>query len=125
MSLPSVLSLQFNHFSLHVAQLPESIHFYGQVLGLQQIDRPAFDFDGAWFAIGPGLELHLIAGRVQPVSSSKRGAHYAFYISDLQAAIVHLQAQNIPIQGPFGRPDGAQQVFINDPDDYVVELCSF
>jgi len=125
MSLPSVLQLQFNHFALHVAHLPTSLHFYGQVLGLQQIARPAFDFDGAWFAIGSGIELHLIAGRTQPVSSGKRGAHHAFYVDDFQAALVHLQSQEVPLQGPFLRPDGAQQIFCTDPDGYLIELCSF
>ena len=59
--------LQLNHVALHVSDLAASCRFYEQVLGVTQIDRPAFDFAGAWYELSPATpqaprqELHLIA----------------------------------------------------------------
>ena len=40
-------------------------------------------------------------------------------------AITRLQELGIAIvSGPVTRPDGARQVFVNDPDGHLVELCS-
>ena len=43
-----------------VRDLEASVRFYEQVLELPRVPRPAFDFPGAWFALG-NQELHLIA----------------------------------------------------------------
>ncbi len=44
--------LQLNHVALHVADVELSCRFYCEVLQLEQIVRPAFDFPGAGFAWG-------------------------------------------------------------------------
>ena len=51
--------LQLNHVALHVADVAVSESFYRDVLQLEQLARPAFDFPGAWFRFGrrPGIAL--------------------------------------------------------------------
>ena len=66
-----------NHIALHVSNLEESNKFYGELLGLEKIKRPDFDFPGEWYRLGSTQELHLIAGRNDEVNSSKRGNHFA------------------------------------------------
>lgn len=39
--------LQLNHVAIHVADVPASVRFYHEVLGLEEIPRPAF-LPGAW-----------------------------------------------------------------------------
>jgi len=113
---------ELNHVALEVKSVQESIIFYKK-LGLQSLPRPAFDFEGAWFRLGEVQELHLIGGRERDVVSAKRGTHFALQVASLAEAEVHLQNVGISYQGPFKRPDGAQQLFLSDPDGHVVELC--
>ena len=72
-----------NHVALHVSNLEMSMEFYGKKLGLEEIDRPDFDFPGAWYRLGELQELHLIAGRTGAVSSSTRGSHFALGVPDI------------------------------------------
>ena len=113
-----------NHVALHVKDLEASKTFYGDVLGLPPKKRPDFDFDGAWFQLGPMRELHLLVGREQEVVSHHRGTHFALEVTSRDEAVAHLASKNIEIaRGPQQRPDGAWQIFILDPDGYWVELC--
>ena len=36
-----------NHVAVNVSDLSKSKGFYGETLGLKEIDRPKFEFDGA------------------------------------------------------------------------------
>ena len=37
-----------NHVALHVSDLDASRKFYGELLGLEKIKRPDFNFPGEW-----------------------------------------------------------------------------
>ena len=46
---PSLIAIHsLHHVSLVVQDLARAKAFYGDVLGLQELPRPPFDFDGAW-----------------------------------------------------------------------------
>ncbi|MDH5379608.1 MAG: VOC family protein [Cyclobacteriaceae bacterium] len=110
-----------DHISLHVADLEKSIWFYGKVLLLKQKDRPAFNFQGAWFQVGP-QEIHLIAGREKPVNSHSRGTHLALEIDSIDAFRAHALPLWESIDAPKTRPDGIHQQFLSDPDGFRIEL---
>lgn len=113
--------LQLNHVAIHVADVPTSSRFYQEVLLLEEIPRPAFDFPGAWFRLGIDQELHLIGGRTQPVASHNRGTHYALQVDDLDAWERYFREKRISTTRKV-RPDGVLQMYVSDPDGYVVEL---
>lgn len=115
---------QLNHVALHVEDVERSCRFYGDVLQLQRIDRPAFSFPGAWFRIGADQELHLIGGRDQPVHGGNRGNHFALLVDDMDAWEAHLRARGAQFRPRHHRPDGALQIFVVDPDGHFVELCT-
>jgi len=47
-------------------------------------------------------------------------------VSDAEAAYARLQELGVPVVSPpRTRPDGAVQVFLQDPDGHLVEVCSF
>lgn len=115
---------QLDHVALHVADVDRSVAFYRDVLQLQPIPRPAFSFPGAWFRLGTYQELHLIGERQQAVVSHNRGNHYALLVDDLDAWERHLAACGAPFHPRRLRPDGAEQVFVVDPDGHYVELCT-
>jgi catechol 2,3-dioxygenase-like lactoylglutathione lyase family enzyme len=124
-----------DHMALLVADVERSRRFYTQVLDMQEIPRPKnFDFPGAWLS-NDNFQIHLIGeqseGRAKQVHPGYhvdelalgRGTHVAFEVDDLEAAMQHLHAQGVEIVGgPRPRGDGVQQLYICDPDGYVVEL---
>lgn len=118
-----VKTLELNHVAIRVNDLEKSCRFYRDVLRLEQIPRPAFDFPGAWFRLGAAQELHIIAGDNVPAATPhSRGNHYALRADDLYAWRKHLEPLGVIFRGPIKRPDGALQLFISDPDGHAIEL---
>ena len=116
--------LQLNHIALHVADVERSTEFYRDVLGLEIIPRPAFNFPGAWFRLGEDQELHLIGGRDAATQSHHRGNHWALMIDDMDAWEADFQARGIAYLPRRTRPDGAFQIYLVDPDGHYIELCT-
>jgi len=114
---------QLNHVALHVADVETSVGFYRDVMKLPQLPRPAFDFPGAWFRLGPEQELHLIGGRRESVESHHRGGHLALVVDDLDSWETQLDACRATRLPRKTRPDGALQTFVQDPDGHWIELC--
>ena len=50
-----------HHVALRTKDLTASEHFYTEVLGMEKVDRPDFDFPGAWLQMGETM-FHLMAG---------------------------------------------------------------
>jgi catechol 2,3-dioxygenase-like lactoylglutathione lyase family enzyme len=117
-----LIAKQLDHVALQVADLDASVAFYRDVLCLPPMERPAFDFPGAWFRIGTTQELHLIAGRQAPVDSDRRGGHFAIRIESPDAWEAHLDQNNAVRLPRKPRPDGASQTFVRDPDGHWIEL---
>src|SRR5690606_14329086 len=115
-----------HHVSLTVTKLEECKHFYGNILGLTEIERPPFDFPGAWYQIGD-QQLHLIA---YPESSTFRAkknidtkdGHFAIRVKNYDAAITCLRENNVPYFENKGSKSGFVQVFCTDPDNNLIEL---
>ena len=124
-----------DHAALFVSDVERSRYFYGQVLGMEEIPRPSnFAFPGAWFRKGRA-EVHLIGAddpkRVAQIYhgyhadelSRGHGSHIAFLIDDLEEAQQHLRKHDVPlVGGPRPRGDGVMQMYVCDPDGYIVEL---
>jgi lactoylglutathione lyase len=115
----------YNHVGLAVKDLKVSATFYREIIGLSPLDIP----DNLlairrWFKIAPGQELHLLLGRENPVANNdKNGAHFSLSIPANAADAVEafLKEKNLPYVRQK-RFDGAYQIFITDPDGYVIEL---
>lgn len=124
---------RLQHCGLIVADLERSRLFYAGALGLEEVPRPRnFVFEGAWFQVGDD-QLHLLvegettsrAGGADPGPSATVGLanHIALEVDDLEGALARLHEHDVAlIGGPMPRGDGFDQVFIRDPDGYVIEL---
>ena len=125
--------MRLQHCGLVVSDLERSRRFYGEALGLEEVPRPAnFSFAGAWFVLGD-TEIHLLAeadttGRAGmpppgPGLAGGLATHLALEVDDLSAWQERLGARGVaPAAGPMPRGDGVDQLFVFDPDGYVVEL---
>jgi len=118
----------FHHYSIAVSDLKKSIYFYKEIIGLELIERPNFDFEGAWFKINEdGVSLHLIQDTnfnltINQLSHS-RGLHFAFGYPDFWKMIQFLEEKYVIfVKSPKQRPDQIWQAFIKDPDGYFVEI---
>jgi catechol 2,3-dioxygenase-like lactoylglutathione lyase family enzyme len=124
-----------HHVSLAVTNLQRSEQFYATVLGLRKLPRPAFDFPGAWFAVGALQQLHLIVHPNQTFRTGKgldtRDTHLAVRVASYQDTLQYLRShgyredstdefQRIILQ-PHARA-GFPQMYILDPDRNVIEI---
>ncbi len=122
-----------DHVTLVVNDLEQSKKFYVNGLGMVEVERPGFSFPGLWFQAGD-TQIHLIlqhdaSGPAGDVASSSlrtsRAHHFAFEVEDATEAAKRIEQLGLArISGPQRRPDGFMQVFVSDPDGYIVELCS-
>jgi lactoylglutathione lyase len=117
-----------NHIALYVYDLKKSTDFYKNVLQLQEIPEPFHDGKHVWFRIGPHSQLHVIQGATS-VKEQDKNSHLAFSVKNLPAFLQHLDKQGVRYSSWQGqdkqttpRPDGIQQVYLQDPDNYWLEI---
>ncbi|WP_394994293.1 VOC family protein [Emticicia sp.] len=112
----------FNHVALQISDLKISRLFYSQVLDLHELSPPAFDYPVLWFDLGEGRELHLIGREPESNWTPIRSNHFALEVDNMTIAEKYLQEKNIKYLPIKLRPDGAIQLFLNDPDGHFIEL---
>lgn len=115
---------ELNHVAVHVTDVARSCDFYGRILCLPPLPRPAFDFPGAWFRLGVTQELHLIGRRDEKVIAATRNNHFALLVDDIFEWEQHLLGVGAEFRPRKRRPDGAWQIFLSDPDGHAIELCT-
>ncbi len=117
--------LSYNHVGLAVKDLKTSVAFYRDIIGLSPLDVPDNMLAiRRWFRVAPGQELHLLLGRENPVANNdKNGAHFSLSIPTNSADEIEafLKEKNV-LYHRQKRFDGAYQIYVTDPDGYVIEL---
>jgi catechol 2,3-dioxygenase-like lactoylglutathione lyase family enzyme len=123
-----------HHVSLPVTDLARARSFYSHVLELAEIERPPFDFPGAWYQVGD-RHLHLIVGERSTFRSDKgidsRDIHVAIRVRSYRGALQHLAAKGYRADAPDDRlklrenptgKAGFPQIYLLDPDRNVIEI---
>ena len=108
--------IQLHHAAIRVSDLDRSRAFYEKLIGLRQIERPAFGFPGTWYRIGAG-QLHLIQRGPMPTPVDSSNPHFAIEVADLDEARRQLAAA-----GTEQLDLGGNQIWVLDPDGYTVEI---
>ena len=119
----SIGVIKLNHVNVTVPSALEDAakHFYGTVLGLRQIPKPAGTRQniGAWFEFG-GAQLHLSTEENVRNQASER--HVCFQVADAAGAERHLRNAGIEII-PDQRPvKGTSRFFLRDPGGNMIEI---
>jgi glyoxylase I family protein len=111
---------RLDHVAVRIADLARSRAFYEGLLGLPAAERPQFGFPGAWYDAG-GTQVHLLQNpQTNPTVSDDidpTAPHFAFEVTDLAGVRHELDARGIPYLA-----FGDEQLWVRDPDGYVVEL---
>ena len=107
-----------HHVSINVDNLALALPFYTEVLGLALLPRPEFGIAGAWLATAGGRQVHLIeTARVPP----DVGQHFAFRVTELDAAIVGLDAHGVKVSRVL-ETEVSRQVAFLDPCGNRIEF---
>ena len=129
-SAPLIRVKSLDHVTIVVKNLVATRKFYVEALGMDEVERPNFAFAGQWFQAGATL-IHTIlefegSGRAGAAAcANSRGHHFAFLVDECYAASQRIAELGIAfVSPPKKRPDGAIQLFVNDPDGHLIELCS-
>ena len=113
-----------HHASLVVGDTERSKRFYGDLLGLEEIERPDFGIPGVWYQAG-SIQLHLVQPPAgvdlgsRPADFTVFAAHLAFEVDDCEAVAAALESEGFEVRGR-GSPSG--QLFAQDPDGNLIEF---
>jgi catechol 2,3-dioxygenase-like lactoylglutathione lyase family enzyme len=109
--------------SLCVSNIERARHFYTEILGLQEIERPNFGFPGAWLQAGDA-QIHLISAP-DSVDTGQRPAllhpmapHAALAIDDWAAVRAELEGHGLEVLAL----ERSGQMWVLDPDGNIIEL---
>jgi glyoxylase I family protein len=110
-----------HHVSIVVTDLERSRRFYGQVLGLREIPRPAtFDFVVVWYDLG-AQHIHLVPRETAEAASPR---HFALQVENADAARAHFEKLGVTTRETTPIP-GCDRFFVHDPDGNLIEIMQW
>jgi catechol 2,3-dioxygenase-like lactoylglutathione lyase family enzyme len=126
--MPDPLPIEsLNHVALTTRRLDDSRAFYRQVLGFIEVQRPNFNFRGAWL-FNYGLMIHLIESAQASDPSEEiqtRGNHLALHTNDLALVEQLLNEHGVRFRKNTIADTGISQVFFQDPDGNHIEVGTY
>ena len=118
----SIVSLQHVNVRVPPAMEVAAKRFYGVVLGLPAVPKPA-DAQargGAWYQLG-GVQLHLSRDAAVDNDGSKR--HICFHVADLDQAKQHLENASVEILPDDEPIAGFPRFYVRDPGGNLIEVA--
>lgn len=120
--------LSYDHSAVVVKDLAKSAAFYEEVLGLREIYNGTENDKRRWYDLGHGTALHVIEESTRGIQLTK-AVHLSLTVVDFDGFVAYLRDGKVPFETWSGepmqhnaRPDGARQVYLQDPDGYWIEV---
>ena len=114
-----------DHFNIRTRNLPETVRFYEDVLGLQKGPRPNFPFPGAWLYSEGKAVVHLvdISTTTEPQKPDSGVVHHvAFASHGFDGMMRRLTAKGMDFDSRQVPGGDLWQIFVNDPNGVMIEL---
>jgi len=119
--MPPFTVTKLDHVSVLITDVERSRRFYGDVLGMREINRPrTFDFMVIWFEID-GQHVHLL---LKDRADTQSPRHFALRVGDVAAARRYFQGLGIATEETTPIP-GADRFFVRDPDGNRIEIIQW
>lgn len=112
-----------DHVTIWTADVAGMVRFYTEVLGLEEGERPSFDFDGSWLYCDTRAVVHLVeSGRPMP-DAEPRIEHFAFRASGLAEFLEVLRGNGVGFEIVEVPDVLIKQVHVRDPDGNHIEIA--
>lgn len=118
----------FNHIALSVKDVDESVKFYQELLGLEEIENTASNSKTRWLSFAEGKQLHLIPRPNAEIKTNK-AVHFALSTASFDKFIERLNELKVEYSDwkdtpnkDYIRKDGIRQVYFQDPNKYWIEV---
>jgi extradiol dioxygenase family protein len=124
-----MLTIKIDHLALLISSLENSRRFYGEILGLKELERPNFRIKGIWYELG-NYQLHLMlhekfTGPLYHPENETVQPHFSLRVPTEQfhAIVSRLSEKQIQfIEEPKKSPAGQYQAFFYDFDRNMLEI---
>ncbi len=115
------------HTRYRVSNLEKTVHFYKEVLGLEEVRRSVSGRGSHLvFFKAPGSEELIEICQYEPSGPVVVGpdlTHLAFEVDDIDAFARHAEALGYPLSdGPHRNENGSAMAFVDAPEGYEIEL---
>ena len=112
------------HIGLIVSNLDRASLFYERILALPRIARPSLAFDGIWYGLEGGQQIHLMRldnpyGDCEKPAYGGRDNHVALQVDDFDVIRQRLDAARVHYTTS---KSGRTALFCRDPDGNTIEL---
>jgi catechol 2,3-dioxygenase-like lactoylglutathione lyase family enzyme len=118
----TVGAAHINHVSIGAKDLDESVRFYTEVFGAEEIDTPNFGYPVQWLRLGD-LQLHIF----QRTSDAPAYHHFAIAVDNFDEVFRATRERKLHDRATQGNhlfelPSGQVQLYIRDPGGNLVEV---
>ena len=116
--------IELSHVNVTVPQTLEDAtkHFYGVILGLNQLQKPAGSRTnvGAWYQLG-SVQLHLSIE--EEIDNQASDRHVCYVVRDVASAAEHFRGAGVAVI-PDPRPiPGRPRIYVRDPGGNLIEIA--
>lgn len=123
------------HYMVLAKDLEKTRHFYCDVLGLREGDRPPFRFKGLWIYVGDIACVHVaerasydetsrdLANPADPIDHGSGSVdHIAFAATDFDELVARFEQHGVPYRVTKVPGRDLRQLFVRDPDGIQIEI---
>jgi catechol 2,3-dioxygenase-like lactoylglutathione lyase family enzyme len=117
-----MMRARINHVSVGARELGESVRFYKELFGAEEIDTPNFGYPVRWLRLGD-MQIHLF----ERSAAAPTYHHFALEVDDFETAYRQTRARGTHDRDTMGwhlneLPSGQVQLYIRDPGGNLVEI---